>query len=48
LICIREADSYDRIAGFVHGRGEGRHASDYGVESVDLHDRLDALKAAVA
>jgi len=39
------ADSYDRIAAFISGRGEGRHHGGYTADSVERQDLLDRLAA---
>jgi hypothetical protein len=44
--CTRHtADSYDRIAAFIGGRGEGRHHGGYTADNVELQDLLDRLAA---
>jgi hypothetical protein len=42
---LHTADSYDRIAAFIGGRGGRRHGANYGADKVDLQDLLDRLAA---
>jgi hypothetical protein len=40
---LHTADSYDRIAGFLRGRGDGVHGGSYSAQHVELQDVLGRL-----
>jgi hypothetical protein len=40
---LHSADSYDRIAAFIGGRGDRGHGGNYRADNVDLQDLLDRL-----